>query len=66
MDASTQEAHEFLKLHSGCCSVLEGSKFMEGFMQLFYDGEVTISPSGTAGYVDIRACDFKPRFSIEE
>ena len=50
----TKTAKALLDLHGGACSVLADSPIGEAFEQLREAGEVTISPSDTAGFVNVR------------
>lgn len=61
MTINDQAALAFLtKLHNGSCSVPADSPYGHTFAGLQVQGEVELRLSGTAGYVDVYAKDFKP------
>jgi hypothetical protein len=58
LSANVKAACSLLKLHGGACSVEQGHKFHRAFKALNEAGLVDITPSATAGFVDVRIWNF--------
>lgn len=59
---TTAQALALLSAQEGSCSVREDDEFAGAFRVLAKRGEVEIRPSGSAGFIDVYAKDFKSRF----
>lgn len=61
-----QKAVFLLTIHQGACSVRKDSAIAATFQIMEMEQKVKTRDSGTAGYMDVYANDFKPRFAGKE
>lgn len=58
-----EKAFRLITIHHGACSVPRNTALQASFQIMQLEGKVTIQDSGTAGFIDVYAKDFQPRFA---